>query len=116
MIRGNRGFTLLELLVVVAITGILAAIAIYQYANYKEQAYCSRIETDVHNTVTTLEGQYANTQSYAGVQPIQTEDNGIVISIDASATQISSVQGEHPRCPRGKFTFDPTATPTYSWQ
>ena len=111
----NKGFTLIELLVVVAILSILGAISIYQYAIYREGAFCSRIETDVHNTITTLEGQYSNTFSYAGVSPVQTEDNGIVIVIDASADAVSSVEGSHPKCKKGTFKFDPAATPIYAW-
>ena len=111
----NKGFTLIELLVVVGILGILAVTSLYQYAVYRESAYCSRIETDVHNTITSLEGQYSDTLSYSGVSPVQTEDNGIVIVIDASSSAISSVEGSHPKCKRGKFKFDPTATPTYAW-
>src|SRR6476659_6607068 len=72
----NKGFTLIELLVVVAILSILGVISLYQYAVFRESAFCSRIESDVHNTITTLEGQYSNTFSYAGVSPVQTEDNG----------------------------------------
>jgi prepilin-type N-terminal cleavage/methylation domain-containing protein len=111
----NKGFTLIELLVVVAILSILGATSIYQYAVYREGAFCSRIETDVHNTITTLEGQYSYNFSYAGVSPVQTQDNGISIAIDTTADSISSVEGSHPKCKKGKFKFDPTATPTYAW-
>ncbi len=115
MWKNNNGFTLIELLVVVAIVGILSTIAIYQYASYRGNAFCSRVESDVHNTVASLEYRYTSTESYSGVTPVQSQDNGIVISISAANDKISSVRGEHPKCTRGKFTFDPTANPTFSW-
>jgi prepilin-type N-terminal cleavage/methylation domain-containing protein len=113
--KNIKGFTLLELLVVVAIISILSAIAIPQYASYRETALCSRIESDVRNTVSSLEAKYADTLSYAGVQPIQTQGNGIVIAINATDTAIGTIEGDHPKCSRGKFTFDPVATPPYFW-
>jgi len=46
MLSKIQGFTLLELMITVAIVGILAAIAIPSYVNYSRRAYFSEIVLD----------------------------------------------------------------------
>ncbi len=46
-LRTNKeGFTLIELMIVIAIIGILAAIAIPNFISYRNKAYCTAMETD----------------------------------------------------------------------
>ncbi len=63
-VSANKGFTLVELMIVVAIIGILAAIAIPQFAKYRARAYNSASLSDMRNLKTDLEGYYAQWQEY----------------------------------------------------
>jgi prepilin-type N-terminal cleavage/methylation domain-containing protein len=55
-LRGNnsQGFTLIELMIVIAIIGILAAIAIPNFISYRDKAYCSSAETDVDSVLAAI--------------------------------------------------------------
>ena len=60
----QKGFTLIELMIVIAIIGILAAIAIPQFASYRRKAYNSAALSDLKTVKTTLEAYYADNQYY----------------------------------------------------
>jgi type IV pilus assembly protein PilA len=53
--NNQKGFTLIELMIVVAIIGILAAIAIPQYQNYIAKSQVSRVMGEVSSLKTTIE-------------------------------------------------------------
>jgi len=60
----NKGFTLIELLIVVSIIGILAAIAIPQFATYRAKAYNSAAFTDLRTIKAHMEYFYIDKHMY----------------------------------------------------
>ncbi|MGY6624256.1 pilin [Acinetobacter johnsonii] len=64
--NAQKGFTLIELMIVVAIIGILAAIAIPQYQNYIAKSQVSRVMSETGSMKTVVEDCVLNGKTAAG--------------------------------------------------
>jgi prepilin-type N-terminal cleavage/methylation domain-containing protein len=97
-LRGNsQGFTLIELMIVIAIIGILAAIAIPNFIAYRNKAYCSRAESDA-NAVAAAVADYFAVPNHTTYPNDVTSDppTGLGIVLSGSGTSVNTATIEGP--------------------
>jgi type IV pilus assembly protein PilA len=112
MIKANqKGFTLIELMIVIAIIGILAAIAIPNFISYRNKAFCSRAEFDataIQAAISSYFSEPSNTTvtdtalNASNDRPSLNPSNTFTIATVAptnSAYEITVSDGSQ-RCPR----------------
>lgn len=76
------GFTLIELMIVVAILGIIAAVALPSYSNYVKRGHRSEGRAYLMNAAALLERYYSDNNQYA----IATDTMPASVAADAGAT------------------------------
>jgi type IV pilus assembly protein PilA len=64
--QSRSGFTLIELMVVILIVGILAAVAIPKFGNTRQKAVVASMKSDLHNLVTAEEAYWVENRTYYG--------------------------------------------------
>jgi type IV pilus assembly protein PilA len=105
--RDDRGFTLIEMLVVVVIIGILAGIAIPLYLNYRKGAENKSAESDVRGAISAVEQFYTdNANTYPATQ-VGTRSTNMVLDLagGGGATQTITVSSGNTLSYRNVTTY-----------
>ena len=97
-ISNESGFTLIELLIVLVIVGILLAIAVPSYLDFRGRASQTAAQANVRSAVPVVETYYADHDTYtgmtlAGLRAIDASVEVTVVSASGSDYCISNSQG-----------------------
>lgn len=99
--RNQKGFTLIELMIVIAIIGILAAIAIPQFSAYRSRGYMAATKSDVKNCYTAAVAYFADNPTAAALTLANCEaagyqeTDGVTITVTSGTSSTFALSGAH---------------------
>jgi len=120
MKKMQQGFTLIELMIVVAIIGILAAVALPAYQDYTKRAKMTEVINFMAAAKTGVSEAYGTTGTLTGINNAKA---GLAAAADITSNVVKSVtvtdgvidavvQNIDTNCDAKKITLKPTANAT----
>jgi len=114
--RTPRGFTLFELLVVMAIIGVLAAVAVPRFGEFRAAAYDTRSQQDLRNLASAQELYRASNEAYAAdvaaLGFFQASD-GVDLQVVSADRVAFAARAAHPAGAH-QYRWDSAASPALS--
>ena len=101
--KNEKGFTLIELMIVIAIIGILAAIAIPQFSAYRKRSYDASSQSDLRNAATAQEAFFVDNSRYCQTETILVgatyglyTSEGVVLQVMSANNTSYIIRAWHP--------------------
>ncbi len=110
-LTSEQGFTLLELIVVIAVLGILVAISVQQLSLLRSRATDSAMRSDLKNAALAMESYYGEFLDYPGsVSALQLvgyrKTNGVTLTINVTSQSTFTLTAAMPSGTQPSFSFD----------
>ena len=111
--RKAGGFTLIELMVSIAIIAILTALAIPAYNSYQQRAIDEHMIRDIKNATIAMEAYFADKRVYTtSVTDLVTigfrQTPGVSLTITVLSATSYSMTASKPNCTKPSYSFNST--------
>jgi len=113
-VRRDRGFTLLELLLVIVILGILVAVLIPRWSSSRERAFMAALKSDLRNLATAEEAYFFDNAMYTSSLaslPAYSTSPGNSVTINQATVGGWSATASHSGLTKQCFLFMGSVTP-----
>jgi prepilin-type N-terminal cleavage/methylation domain-containing protein len=109
--RNKAGFTLLELLITIAVVGILAAIAIQNVGLYRARSIDASMRSDLRNAAMAMESYFGEFLAYPSTDTAllligYRKTTGVTLTINVTTPSTYTLTAARPSGSQPSFTFD----------
>jgi type IV pilus assembly protein PilA len=97
--RNQKGFNLIEVLIVTAIIGILAAIAVPQFNSFRAKGYMAQIKSDVRNAYTAATAYFSDNPAAMALSLANLQAYGfrstplVIVTVSSGSSSTFSLSG-----------------------